>query len=595
MFSVISMTKKGMRGKGALRCVFLSAFLSALACLPAQAAAPAILLEQEPHVGEEVVLSVAPASVPSNATLEWVISGDVNPILLRAGGRECAFTPRNTQPIVVRATLRDQSGNPLGESDKTLNPKEFLVEISVIADEPVKLWDPIEKKDVPAGALLAGRPVRLRAKLTPPFRGAHSFEWTADASTALLDGDVPSDSIIRRSETGDSEVRVTAFNAAGLRLGEGSTVISVTLPTVAFSTSERSREAWQNWQRAQSLWGEGKHAEAVKLSQQAQAAAPRDPDILNGVKAMTTNYARLLRAADFRKKSEEQRGKGLFDESLKSLRLAQVVWPTAEGTKGIQDLEKKIDELRVQRQKADWLRDTASAYDQEGLFEDAMDYYAQSAAVLSSDAIADRMARIKNRLALMSEADRYAGEGSALEREGQLQEAINHYSASIMSNPDTALKQHIAELQDVIAKRKRQSTALYREGMDLQRKGSGPEALQRFRESQRMWASSDAQQRTAELEKTVSSNAPLRGPEDFGIGTSADAARIVKNADSLYLQGRLEEAAALYRKSLAIAPGNAELRAWIGELEGVLRERKNVQAANVLIRQGNALFKAGKR
>ena len=58
-----------------------------------------------------------------------------------------------------------------------------------------------------------------------------------------------------------------------------------------------------------------------------------------------------------------------------------------------------------------------------------MEYYGKSAAVISSDAVQNRMERISQRLSLMAAADRYAGEGSALEREGNISELLGFTAA----------------------------------------------------------------------------------------------------------------------------------------------------------------------
>ena len=86
----------------------------------------------------------------------------------------------------------------------------------------------------------------------------------------------------------------------------------------------------------------------------------------------------------------------------------------------------------------------------------------------------------------------------------------------------------------------------------------------------------------------------MRGPEDVGLGTKADAARLVRQGDTLYLQRRLDEAAAFYRKALAMSPANDSLRAWIKSLEAVLRDQKAAKTANDLFRAGNTLYRAGK-
>ena len=96
-------------------------------------------------MGTEVVLIADPASVPSDAVIEWAISGDVKPVLLRAGGRECAFTPANTLPITVTAIVHDYSGASLGDAETTLTPKEYAIEIVVASRDLIALWDATEK------------------------------------------------------------------------------------------------------------------------------------------------------------------------------------------------------------------------------------------------------------------------------------------------------------------------------------------------------------------------------------------------------------------------------------------------------------------
>ncbi|MBQ9629210.1 MAG: hypothetical protein IJR43_08120, partial [Synergistaceae bacterium] len=72
------------------------------------AASPNIIENDPPHVGEQVVLSVETSQIPSNGSVEWSVSPTtgLNPdrISLRAGGRECAFTPLDTEPVKVIAS-----------------------------------------------------------------------------------------------------------------------------------------------------------------------------------------------------------------------------------------------------------------------------------------------------------------------------------------------------------------------------------------------------------------------------------------------------------------------------------------------------------
>ena len=567
---------------------------------PAFAASPRILINGDAHVGEQAVLAVDASGIPSGGSVEWSVSPTTgkNPdrISLRSGGRECAFTPIDTHPLKVIASFVNKDGDVISSTEALITPKEFAVNVAVVVDRPLTLWDASRRSNyvLSPEILMADTPIKVRASLSPAFRGEHTFKWTGDAATALMSQD-KDDIFIRRGSVGESEITVTAFNAKGVRLGSGEGKVSITLPVSTYENAANEREAWQNWQRAQALWESRNYAEAVEMAQRASALSPRDTEIAEGLRAITTNYARFTKAQKLREEADNLNSRGLFDDSLKNLRAAQVIWPVDSGAGEIAEAERRVNEMRLLQQQANWLRDTASAYDNENMYEDALEYYARSIAVVSSDAVADRMNKIRNRLTLIADADRYAGEGNSLEREGKLQEALNRYGASIMSNPDATLRQHIEELQSVISRRERQANALFREGQDLQRRNQNQEALKRYTESVNVWPNDNASQRIRQLSRNVRlpQGTVIRGPEDFGIGTRLDAQKMVQAADELYAQGNLAEAAALYKKAQAIAPSD-EMKNWVARLDSIIKENDAVEAANRQIAEANALYKAGK-
>ena len=223
------------------------------------AASPSINLNGDAHVGEQAVMSVESSQIPSGGSVEWSVTPTTgkNParISLRAGGRECAFTPLDTEPVRVVATFADRNGDVVSTVESLVTPKEFAVDISVVVDRPLTLWDSARRANyaLSPDVLMAGSPVRLRASLNPPFRGQHSFTWNADAATALISQD-KDDIFIRRGSTGTSEITVTAFNSQGVRLGSGENTVTITLPVSTYEESSMEREAWQAWQKAQELW-----------------------------------------------------------------------------------------------------------------------------------------------------------------------------------------------------------------------------------------------------------------------------------------------------------------------------------------------------
>lgn len=563
------------------------------------AASSSVIMDGDAHVGEQAVMSVEASQIPSGGSVEWSITPTTGKyparFSLRAGGRECAFTPLDTEPIRVVASFTDRNGDIVSTAEKLITPKEFEIDISVVVDKPLTLWDSSKRSNyvLSPDILMANSPIKLRASLNPPFRGTHSFTWAADAATAVMSQD-NEDVFIRRGSTGTSEITVTAFNDQGIKLGSGENTVTITLPVSTYEEASMEREAWQAWKNAQDLWESKSYAEAVQLAGHAVTLSPRDTEIADGLRVMNTNYSRYTKAQKLREDSARFTEEGRLDDALKNLRIAQIIWPIDDGERVIKAAEQRVDAQRKRQQEANWLRDTASAYDNENMYEDALEYYARSIAVMSSDAVSDRMERIRNRLTLIADADRYAGEGNTLEREGKLQEALNHYAASVQSNPDATLRQHIEELQSVISRRERQANALNREGDDFMRRNQNQEALRRYTESMNVWPTDRAKQRLQQLKRvTLPPDTVIRGPEDFGIGTRIDAQKIIQQADELYAEGDIDRAAELYKKAQTIAPSD-EMRRWVARLDAVLKERDAVNAANRQISEANALFKAGK-
>ena len=559
-----------------------------------------IIINDEAHVGEQVILSVETSQIPAGGSVEWSVSPTTGKtpdrISLRAGGRECAFMPLDTEPIKVIASFLDRSGNVVSSSETLIAPKEFQINIAVIVDKALTLWDAEKRANnvLPPDSLLANSPVKVSATFEPAFKGQPTFKWTADAATAIVE-EHGNEISIKRGSIGESEISVTAFNSSGVKLGSGSGVVNINIPISTFEESSNEREAWQSWQKAQELWENKNYAEAVELATRAVALAPRDSEIVDGLRGMNINYSKFSKAQKLRDDAEKLDSENKFDEALKNLRAAQVVWPLDDADEKIKAEEDKVNEERIRQQNANWLRDTASAYDNENMYEEALEYYEKSLEIMPSEAVADRVQKIKNRLELISDADRYANEGNTLEREGKLQEAHDHYVASVMSNPDPSLRAHIEELQSVISRRERQSNALYREGQEFQRKNRLQEALTRYHESVNLWDNENARQRIQLLSRNrgLEPDAKLRGPEDFGIGTKADAQKIIKSADALLEEGKSEEALELYRKALKISP-NPDLQKWAARLFDVVKENNAVEAANKQIKEANALYKSGK-
>ncbi|MBQ6435793.1 MAG: tetratricopeptide repeat protein, partial [Synergistaceae bacterium] len=365
------------------RSFILSLFVLFLFSAVSFAASESIILNGDAHVGEQVVLSAAASQVPNGGSVAWSVNPTTgkNPdrILLRAGGMECAFTPLDTEPIKVFASFLDREGNEVSNFEVLVTPKEFQIDVAVVIDKPLTLWDASKRSNyvLSPDVLLANSPLKIRASLNPAFKGEHTFKWNSDAATALLSQD-NSEIFIRRGTIGESEIYVTAFNSSGIKLGSGESKVKISLPVSTFDESNNQREAWNSWQRSQALWESKNYAEAVEIAKKAVNLSPRDSEIVEGLRAMNTNFARFTKAEKLRADAKTLDSNKKYEESLKNLRSAQVIWPLDNGDEEIKAIEEKVNEQRVLQQQANWLRDTASAYDNENMYEDALEYYAKS-------------------------------------------------------------------------------------------------------------------------------------------------------------------------------------------------------------------------
>jgi tetratricopeptide (TPR) repeat protein len=548
--------------------------------------------KEEAYIGCEVVLSLAGEEAEkSEGVYEWSFRGNAQAILLRKGGLECRFTPRDTKPITASAASVGADGAILASAEITLTAKEFAVDIVRLKAEPFMLWDAAAKKDVEADGLVAGEPIRLKLKLTPEYKNQLRIHWDTDASTAIADAGDGEQITVVRNEVGEAEIFVVAADTTGLVLGRGSTSVSVPVSRSRVDESERRRKAWTQWTKALSQWESKDFDEAVVNAKAAAEVDPENLELADGVKAMLANHARVQRSRKLAAEAAALRDAKKIVDALKVYRRSYAAWPLEENKRFIGDLEAEIDKMRVEAQRVEWLKDVAASYDQENLFSDALRFYKETLTLVSDDAIEQRVGRIEKRLLSIESAKALIGEGRTLEAGGQFQNALNKYKESLKLETNAEIDQHVRELEEVIKERRARAAALRREGADLQKKNDNAQALLRYMESQALWPDADTDRRVSALKKIVGepSSGDIRSSEDFGIGTQDDAARFLRLGHDLYSEGKYREALNFYRKSYAISE-DRRLKNWIERVEAPLKEYEAVQKANSLIKEGNNFY-----
>jgi len=549
------------------------------------------------YIGCEVILSLdGDATKVEDASYEWRIEGNAKPILFRRGGLECRITPVDTEPIRAFVSAFDSGGAFLTSSDITLAAMEFTVNIVMIPPEPFMLWDAKAKQDTAADGLIAGEPVQFEVKLIPDYNKPIHCAWNTDASMAIRSGENEERVTIVRNEIGDAELSIVVRDAGGLVLGRGVEKINVSIPRSMVDDSIRRRKAWNQWMEAQSQWDVKNFDEAVANATEAAKIDPETLEITEGFRNMSANYARVLRSRKLTADAVALHGEQKYVDALKTYRRAYAAWALSETESSIKALESEIDKIRIRRQQAEWLKDTGAAYDQEGLFEDALKYYKETLALQPDESVSQRSERIERRLTSITQAKAFSAEGRDLESKGQLLEAVDKYKESLKFEADTTLETHMKELEETIKERRARAAALRREATDLQRRNNEAGALLRYRESHALWPDPELEKRIADMEKTVKETTQqvVRTPEDFGIGTQADATRLLQEGHALYKEGKYREALEVYRKSFSISKDD-RLADWISRVETSLKEYEAVLQANILIKEANNLYNEGNR
>lgn len=550
---------------------------------------------KEPYIGCEVTLSLTgKVTQTPRVVFEWTFEGNAKPIRLQNGGAECSFTPIDTEPMNFTVNAVGPDGKVLDSAELTLSAKEFAVNISMLEQPVIKLWDTNTKQEVPAEGLIAGNPIRLEAILEPEYKNDIRCQWTTDASTGIVEGESSPQVTVIRNEIGEAEISVIVSDINGVVLGRNSINIVVPIPKSALEESARRKAAWEFWTEATALWEAHNYDEALQNARKAAETDPETSEIADGLKTMAANHARVERARKLFTEAESLKSQQKLTEALKTYRRSYAIWQMSSTQAAMSTTETEIDKIRQRNQAAEWLKDTAAAYDQEGFFEDALAYYKKTLELVPDAAVEQRAARIQARLTSIAKSKELKETARKQEVEGRLQEALDTYKASLNLESNSELLSHAKELEETIKERKNRAATLRREAADLEKKKKNSEALVRYKESQALWPESDLAKRIATLEKTVtlSPKEEVRTPEDFGIGTHADATRWMKEGHALYKQGQYKDALQAYRKSYAISK-DKRLGEWIDRVEKSLQEYEAVIQANALIKAGNSLYKDG--
>jgi hypothetical protein len=479
------------------------------------------VVPQGPYVGQEVKVSVVEEPKMDDKTISfwWEIAGNaLNPGALQ-NSREYTFRPKDSKPVkvTVHAKAKD-GGDDLGQEDVAISARPYEVKVSeprLMGPKP-RVWkEGVGLVEVERG-IAVSQDVSVRAEVSPaPEKPPLSYSWSIEPAGCGMPG-AGQEIRVNCSQVGTYQAKVVVKDSQGVELGSGSGQISVTISQDEISRAGKAKEASEMVAGAKELVSQGKLDEAIAAADEAGKLDPKNtaaPVLANQLKSQRTAISRQVDRV--KKLIEESK----FPEAQKELTIAKEFhgkYPPVVET------EKLLNE-----KLADYNKKQKDAADRTGL------------------------------------AQRLKTEGDAFEKQGKLLEAVAKYRESIKLVPDTKVEEKIRSLEDRIAGEKaakQTADRLWDEGRKYQQQGKESDALAKYKESLKQWASPEREKSVKDLESRIAQK-------------TLEAQRLKREGSALENQGKLKEALSKYQESLSLTP-DPKLEQQVQNLKKQIAEEK---------------------
>lgn len=334
--------------------------------------------------------------------------------------------------------------------------------------------------------------------------------------------------------------------------------------------------------QAQALELEGKTEEAIaryRESLDLQANGEIENRIESLRRQLTERQATAESAAALKAQAEQLEQEGQLAEAISLYRQSQDLVPDETLARRAENLEAQLTEEESKKTQAARLAKEAFDLERQGRMEDALAKHRESLAQWP-DAELDKRAKIlEDMIAAETAKQKQAADlkqaGAALEKSGNVSGAIARYRSSLDLLADAGLLKHVQELESQVAAeqaRVARARDLMEEGRVLELGGKTAAAAGKYRESLALQPNAELKARLAALEKEISQRE----------AKLAEAQRLKELGAELAVDGRVAEAIRAYKQSLVLAP-DAEAEKQVKTLQAQLaqQEAKKTQAARL--------------
>ncbi|MDR1874128.1 MAG: hypothetical protein LBQ90_03815 [Synergistaceae bacterium] len=526
-----------------------------------------------PRVGERTVIRIENGGM-EGARYRWSVEGAIRDGNPGSDGQTYAFYPADARPVTVTlAVLREGTDRTFLTRSLSLTAEPYSVVLT--PNEGTKsayLWNETQKRLEEVREYSTGVDIEIRSSLSPLPDGPVLWLWTADPDTAVLtSGD--SRARVRRVLPGTVKLNVVAKSSRDIVIGEARLSLPIMLDKNDIARDARRAEAWKEWLRAEGLWENGKRLPALAVAARARVLDPNDPDLSVGAAQMKEDLDRLELSARLLSESSWLLSVGRVEDAGNMAQEAESLRPGAMTPDIKYALQEAGEKARLNATLAVQLRSEGTALLQRGRKVEALLRFQDSLLLEGNDAVSGDVRRLTQEIteekARLAKAGDLRAKGNAMVEKKRYIEALKLYEQSLPLFPDTWLRSWMDLLQERAAEEtvaRDKASVLRKEGDALMKDKKTTAALDKYRDSLRVWQDD-------ELEQIV------RKEEDRIAQAAALALR--RDAEALIKRKRNEDAVEKYRESLKFA---------YNETADNYVKRADAAEAKVLIKEGDDLL-----
>ncbi|MDR1378295.1 MAG: hypothetical protein LBJ36_04515 [Synergistaceae bacterium] len=357
------------------------------------------------------------------------------------------------------------------------------------------------------------------------------------------------------------------------------------------------------------LLAQGSKVEALLRFQDSFLLTENDAvskDILRLTQEIAEEKAQIAKARDLREKGYTLVDRKHYSEALEYFTRSLTLHADPYLTAYMDTLREWADRERVARVEASRLRGEGDALMKDKKTTEALVKYKASLRVWYDDELAALIKKEEDRIA-EARASQLRKDAEALIKQKKNVEALAKYKESLTYAHNDTAASYVKKAEDAEAKRR--ADALIKEGDALVKQKQSVEALQRYRLAQADAPNDKALQETIRklelmlapvvAETPLSENGDLPEEPSPDENTSSDqgdtrdlvqADALFKEGNELYKQKKYREALQRYKESYKLSQ-SPKLLDFANQLETTL---DNMEKANTLVQEANALYKAQK-